>query len=317
MSRNLSLFFVILCFLMAGTLQAASVDQAKSYVQNRELARAKQELAGVLASDAADEEMAAALDLMASIAVEEQDYATAADMWGRLVADYPELGGELGAGTKLQLAEALLGREDVAATEPTAPAAPVVAVPAPVVEVPETVVTVPEPEPSSPAAPARQAAAVPAPESAPREVRAEEPVSPRVPGLVLVTVAGKPYDATQYSGDRLTTFLVERGVDAENPTGGIPVVESSAASLARMLEAVEDQGGESLAFLRVNFVSRQKIALEVYSPDGSLLWKEKVSGGTGHTGRVYSKTGANEKLLERFFDKLAERVGGPGLPVTR
>jgi len=67
----------------------------------------------------------------------------------------------------------------------------------------------------------------------------------------------------------------------------------------------------------VNFVSRQKIALEVYSPDGSLLWKEKVSGGTGHTGRVYSKTGANEKLLERFFDKLAERVGGPGLPVTR
>ena len=315
MSRNLSLSFVILCFLMAGTLQAASVDQAKSYVQNRELARAKQELAQVLASDAADEEMAAALDLMAAIAVEEWDYATAADLWERLVADYPERAAELGAATKLQLAEALLEREDVDVAAPTPSPSPVQA--APVEEVPAPAAAVPEAAQPIPATTAAEAEPAPAPETAPREKRAEEAVPPRVPGLVLVTVTGKPFDAAQYSGDRLTTFLVERGVNVENPTGGIPVVESSAASLARMLEAVEDRGAESLAFLRVNFVSRQKIALEVYSPDGSLLWKEKVSGGTGHTGRAYSKTGANEKLLERFFGKLAERVGGPGLPVTR
>lgn len=316
MSRNFILSITILGLFVAGALHAASVDQARNYIQNRELDQAKQELAKVLASDAGDEEMAAALDLMAAIAVEEWDYATAADLWTRLMADYPGWAEELGVATKLQLTEALLGRNDVITPEPAPSPPPVEAAPAPVQEAPAPVAAVPQVEEPTPATPAPESKPAPAPESIPQQVATSKPVSPRTPGLVLVAAAGKPYDAAEYSGAKLTAFLVGSGVNAESPTGGIPVVEDSATSLARMLETVEDQGAESLAFMRVNFQSWQRIAVEVYAPDGSLLWEERIRGGTGYTGRPYSKTGANEKLLERFLNKLAKRVGGPGLPVT-
>jgi hypothetical protein len=306
MSRKLILSITILGLSMTGVLQAASVEQAKSYLQNREVAQAKQELAQVLASDAADQEMAAALDLMASIAVGERDYSTAADFWERLVADYPGRAEELGAATKLQLAQALLGQEGVET------------VPEPAEEVPAAAVaTIPEPVEPSREATAEKAAPVPEPETAPREVRAEQAAAPRVPGLVLVAGTGKPYDAAQHAVAELATYLIDSGVNTELPTGGIPVVENAATSHMRLLEAVEERGAESLVFMRVNFSTVEKIAVEVYSPDGTLLWKERVSGGTGHTGRPYSKTGVNANLLERFLGKLAKRLGGPGLPVTQ
>jgi hypothetical protein len=289
MSRNLILSAVLLGLSVAGALEAASVEQAKKYIQNQDLAQAKQELAEVLASDTTDEEMASALDLMAAIAVEEWDYATAAQLWGRLVEEY-----------------ALLGQQEVErAPEPAeeVPAAPVAAVPEPVA-------------PSAESAPAEVAPA-PAPETTQREVRAGRPVAQKVPGLVLVAGTGKPYDAAQHAVSELATYLIESGVKTELPTGGIPVVESAATSMMRLLDAVEERGAESLAFMRVNFATVEKIVVEVYSPDGALLWKERVSGGTGHTGRPYSKTGVNKNLLERFLNKLAKRVGGPGLPVTQ
>jgi hypothetical protein len=306
MSRNLILSAVLLGLSVAGALEAASVEQAKKYIQNQDLAQAKQELAEVLASDTTDEEMASALDLMAAIAVEEWDYATAAQLWGRLVEEYPERAEELGAATKLKLAQALLGQQEVErAPEPAeeVPAAPVAAVPEPVA-------------PSAESAPAEVAPA-PAPETTQREVRAGRPVAQKVPGLVLVAGTGKPYDAAQHAVSELATYLIESGVKTELPTGGIPVVESAATSMMRLLDAVEERGAESLAFMRVNFATVEKIVVEVYSPDGALLWKERVSGGTGHTGRPYSKTGVNKNLLERFLNKLAKRVGGPGLPVTQ
>jgi hypothetical protein len=296
MSRNLILSAVLLGLSVAGALEAASVEQAKKYIQNQDLAQAKQELAEVLASDTTDEEMASALDLMAAIAVEEWDYATAAQLWGRLVEEYPERAEELGAATKLKLAQALLGQQEVErAPEPAeeVPAAPVAAVPEPVA-------------PSAESAPAEVAPA-PAPETTQREVRAGRPVAQKVPGLVLVEGTVKPYDAAQHAVSELATYLIESGVQTELPTGGIPVVESASASMMRLLDAVEG----------VNFATVEKIVVEVYSPDGALLWKERVSGGTGHTGRPYSKTGVNKNLLERFLNKLAKRVGGPGLPVTQ
>jgi len=142
-------------------------------------------------------------------------------------------------------------------------------------------------------------------------------VAPRIAGLVLVAGTGKPYDAAQHAVSELATYLIDSGVNTELPTGGIPVIESAATSMMRLLDAVEERGAESLVFMRVNFATVEKIAVEVYSPDGTLLWKERVSGGTGHTGRPYSKTGVNKNLMERFMNKLAKRIGGPGLPVTR
>lgn len=308
MSRRLILSAALLGLAMAGALEAASVDQAKIYIQNRDLAQAKQELAEVLASDTTDEEMAGALDLMAAIAVEELDYATASELWERLVTDYPERSEELGAATKLKLAQALLGQQEVErAPAPVveAPAAPVAAAPAPV-------------EPSTEAAPEKSAPLPPStPASPPEPVPAGQLEPPRVPGLVLVAGTGKPYDAAQHAVAELATYLIESGVKTELPTGGIPVVENSATAFARLLDAVDDRGAESLAFMRANFATWEKIVVEVYTPDGALLWKERVTGGTGHTGRPYSKTGVNANLMERFLEKLAKRVGGPGLPVTQ
>jgi tetratricopeptide (TPR) repeat protein len=306
MLRNVALSTVVIGFLMAGALHAASVDQAKTYLQNREVERARQELEEVLASDAADTEKAAALDLMASIAVEARDYATAADYWQRLLAAYPGRAEELGAATKLKLAEALIGQEaaekqrEPAPEEPTAPAP-----------------TMTEPEQPSPGPAAETAPPTPAPTPVPQAVRAQEPAAPRVPGLVLVAGTGKPYDAAQHAVAELATYLIENGVNTELPTGGIPVVESASTSMMRLLDAVEERGAESLVFMRVNFATVEKIVVELYSPDGALLWKVRVTGGTGHTGRPYSKTGVNENLMERFLEKFSKRVGGPGLPVSQ
>jgi hypothetical protein len=308
MSRNLVLSIGLLGLLTPGFVQAASVEQARSYIQNRDLAAAKQELELVVASDVGDQEMAAALDLLAAIAVEEFDYVRAADLWERLLTDYPERAEELGAATKLKLAQALIGQEErkmVPTPAEEVPPGPVAAVPEPVEPSTEA-----EPEKSAPLPP-------PAPTSPPEPVRAGELPPPRVPGLVLVAGTGKPYDAAQHAVAELATYLIESGVNTELPTGGIPVVETSGVALARLLDAVEDRGAESLAFMRANFATVEKIVVEVYSPDGALLWKERVSGGTGHTGRPYSKTGVNKNLMERFLSKLAKRVGGPGLPVSR
>lgn len=252
MSRNLILSTIFLCILTAGVVQAASVEQARSYIQDRDLARAKQELAQVLASDAADEEMAAALDLMAAIAVEERDYTSAADLWERLVTDYPKRAEELGAATKLLLAKALIGQEEVKMA------------PAPAAEVPAAPVA-PTPQAVAPSteATAEKAAPAPAPATAPQEVRAEKPAAPRVPGLVLVAGTGKPYEAAEHAVAELATYLIESGVNTELPTGGIPVVESATTSMMRLLEAVEDRGAESLVFMRVNFATVEKIAVEV------------------------------------------------------
>jgi hypothetical protein len=308
MSRNLILSITLLGLLMPGLVQAASVEQARTYIQSRELARAKQELEEVVASDAGDQEMAEALDLLAALAVEEFNYANAAELWERLLAEYPERAEELGAATKLKLAQALIGQEEQRIAPKPAeevPAAPVAAVPEPV-------------EPSTEAAPDKSAPISPPVPASPSEpVRSEELPPPRVPGLVLVAGTGKPYDAAQHAVSELATYLIESGVQTELPTGGIPVVESASASMMRLLDAVEDRGAESLAFMRVNFATVEKIVVEVYSPDGALLWKERVSGGTGHTGRPYSKTGVNKNLMERFLEKLAKRIGGPGLPVTQ
>ena len=96
---------------------------------------------------------------------------------------------------------------------------------------------------------------------------------------------------------------------------GFTVVVGARANGASWQRA-RDQGAASALLVDAEFPGRQKVSAQCYSPDGAQYWKTKVSGGTGWTGRDFSKTGVNVDLVERFKKKLTDLVGGPGLPVT-
>ena len=94
------------------------------------------------------------------------------------------------------------------------------------------------------------------------------------------------------------------------------MVQESKMVLPFLLQKGQENGAGSVLVFNAEFARMQKIVMECYLPEGVSLWKLKVSGGTGVKGRGYSKTGINENLVERFLEKLAEKIGGPGLPVT-
>ena len=94
------------------------------------------------------------------------------------------------------------------------------------------------------------------------------------------------------------------------------MVQESKMVLPFLLQKGQENGAGSVLVFNAEFARMQKIVMECYLPEGVSLWKLKVSGGTGVKGRGYSKTGINENLVERFLDKLTEKIGEPGLPVT-
>ena len=132
----------------------------------------------------------------------------------------------------------------------------------------------------------------------------------------MIAVRGKPYDAIVETNERVVAYLREQGVDAESATGGIPVVEQSEASLPALLLKGQQEAATSVLLLTANYASVQRIVLECYTPAGAKVWKVKVSGGTGWTGREDSKTGINYDLVDRFTEKMETRIGDSCLPVT-
>lgn len=290
---------------------AASLEQARNLESQGRRDAALEEIDLILASDAPPEEMAGALDLLGTIAVDEGDLHLAYESWHRMVGEYPALAKQLDATTKLKLVTSLMeakgmspqssasGREQ--APSPTTPAD----------SAPET----------STAEAAAENPAAAAPESAPSKGAAtaqgsQRPDPPPTTGKVLVAVSGKPYDAAVETGEIVIAFLRERGVDAVSATEGIPVVRDASALVPVMVQRVRDEGASSALLVDAEFPGRQKVSAECYSGDGAQFWKTKAVGGTGWTGRDFSKTGINVDLVERFTKKLSNRVGGPGLPVT-
>lgn len=291
--------------LVAGAAWSGSLEEARQLIQQGRHVSAAKELQEVIDSDSAgDDEKAQALDLLGNVAVAENDLALAQETWGRLLSDYAGEASRLGVETKLKLVAALMDAREVQpqATQPPGSPQPLPE-PSIVNDEPQPPATTPTPEPSTPAP-----TAAPAP-SGSRAVK--EPY-----GLVLVAGGGRPHDAAVEATNGVIENLRELGVNAKSATEGLPVVRDSKSLLPMMVQTAREQGAESILLVKAEFSSRQSVVAECYTPEGAELWKFKVTGGTGVTGREWTPTGINYDLVERFKEKLGKRAGGPGLPTT-
>ena len=310
MRRYPLLFLVVATLAVSLPVWSASLKDARQLHENGETEEALAAIESVLSSGADQTEKAEALDLLGTIAVDKGQLAMARQAWTRLAEEYPDYAGSHDTATKLSLVSALLQADEAPSSTDIVPEKTVddeAEVPAVVKEV----------EPEVPAAaPARPA---PAPEASTPVASTPSPTAPAAAessGVVLVAARGKPHDAVRELSDRIVEFLRGEGVDALSATGGIPVVEDSKMVLPMLLQKGQQDSAGSVLLLSADFVSMQKVALDCYAPAGAKLWKVKVSGGTGWKGRPYSKSGITEELAERFLEKLFEKIGGPGLPIT-
>jgi hypothetical protein len=284
---------------------SASLEEAHQLHEEGKTQEALAAIEGVLSSNAAEAEKAAALDLLGTIAVDEGQLALAKQAWARLVDEYPDYAGSHDTATKLSLVSALLKTEAAPAANQFDPREPA-----------EEETTV------APVAPTRLEQDSPAAEAAPATVPAAAAPSPTATaakessGVVLVAARGKPHDAVREFSRRIVEFLREGGVNAESATGGIPVADDSKMVLPMLLQKGQQDSAGSVVFVTADFASLQKVALDCYTPEGVKLWKMKVSGGTGWKGRPYSVSGVTEELAERFLEKLQKKIGQPGLPIT-
>jgi len=285
------LLLIVVALAMSMPAWSASLEEARQLHEEGKTQEALAAIEGVLSSNAAETEKAAALDLLGTIAVDEGQLALAKQAWARLVDEYPDYAGSHDTATKLSLVSALLKTETAPAAEPSPATAP-----APVIVEPT-----PAPEPGKPAVTPPSPAAAESTESS---------------GVVLVAARGKPHDAVREFSRRIVEFLREGGVNAESATGGIPVADDSKMVLPMLLQKGQQDSAGSVVFVTADFASLQKVALDCYTPEGVKLWKMKVSGGTGWKGRPYSVSGITEELAERFLEKLQKKIGEPGLPIT-
>ncbi|MGB5660682.1 MAG: hypothetical protein WBO54_14470 [Thermoanaerobaculia bacterium] len=312
MPRSKILAVLALYWATAALVQAASVEEARQLYQNGDELAARGVLIEILALETDETVRAQALDLVGMIAVDEGDLDLAAAVWKKLISDFPDSPEATEAKTKLSLATDL-GEARAAAPEADRDGAPV-----------EAEKTAPAPGPMPAVKPADQVASQPKEEAEPaQEAEPAEPAAPAAPkqrapqtDLVLVAGRGKPHDGAQRAAEVIIEHLQSRGVAAESATKGVPVVEKSTMVIPALLRQVEEEGANGLLLVTSNFESVAKVVVECYTPEGTLAWKKKVSGGTGWKGRPYSASGMNETLVERVLDKLDGQVGGPCLAVS-
>ena len=312
LGKNQVFTALFLVSILTAPVWAGSLDEAKSLEAQGRRDSALEVLDEILGSDASAEEKAGALDLLGTIAVDEGDLQLAYQSWNRLVDEYPDFAQPFGAATKLTLVTSLMkATGESPLTQAEAPTTPTPVTPTSPPAPPETkadAASVGEKAPATePAAPTKPQPATPS---------SQRPDPPLADGTVLVAVSGKPYDAAVQTGEAVIAFLRERGVNAVTATEGIPVVRDASSLVPVMVQRIRDEGASSALLIDADYPGRQKVSAQCYSPDGAQFWKTKVVGGTGWTGRDYSKTGINEDLVERFNKKLSDLIGGPGLPVT-
>jgi hypothetical protein len=305
MSRSKTLALMLLCWAIAGTALAATLEEARRLYREGEDLAAREQLLEILALESDGMVRASALDLLAMMAVDRGDLELAAAVWEKLISDFPDSPEAEEARTKQSLATDLAElRSEQPRTATTVPG----------VEAPSS-----EPSPRPEAAP-READTAPPPvatEAAATLATAEPAARGAQSKLVLVAGRGTPHDGAQRAAEVVIGHLQSRGVSAESATKGVPVVERSDLVLPALLQHLQLQDGGSLLVVSSDFETLERIVVECYTPEGVLAWKKKVTGGTGWKGRPYSATGMNEKLVERMLDKLDEQVGGGCLPLSR
>lgn len=112
---------VLVCSIVCWSWSASaqSLDKAKLLYANKLYEDAKKELVAIAVSAAAEEDRAAALDLLGTIAIDEGNYEAAIANWTQLIERYPASAEARAAGGKLPLAKKL------AASVPSEGASPV------------------------------------------------------------------------------------------------------------------------------------------------------------------------------------------------
>lgn len=286
MSRARNPIVMALVMALSTFASAADLEKARELYEEGRSVAAVRELQGVIDSDASHQVKAAALDLLGDIAVDEEDYASARDAWSRLLTEFPGEAASYAASTKLKLVSRILGAQEPAA--------------------------VAQPEPTR----AAELSGIGTVESGSDPPRTVAEVATENRGLVLVAGGGRPHDAAVEATQAIIDLLRQRGVDAVSATEGIPVVRDASSLVPMLVQQAKEQGAASALLLQAEFTSRQKMLLECFSPDGVALWRLKETGGTGVTGREWSESGINYKLLERLLDELSEKIGASGLPQT-
>lgn len=105
-----------LLFLLSSTPAAASVEKARLFYDAKLLDDAKRELIETIASNAVDNEKAAALHLLGTIAVDEKNYDLTLMSWGDLIARYPTTADAREVEGKLPLVRSLVEQSAKPAT---------------------------------------------------------------------------------------------------------------------------------------------------------------------------------------------------------
>jgi len=118
MIRGTTFCLILLIFAHAPSAHAQSLDKAKLLYANKLYDEAKRELVAVAVSEAPEQERAAALDLLGSIAVDEGHYEAAVSNWEQLIAKYPDSPEAHEAQGKLPLARKLLSAGRAPAASP-------------------------------------------------------------------------------------------------------------------------------------------------------------------------------------------------------
>jgi hypothetical protein len=114
--RSLKNLLLTSVALFTVTASAASIERAKMLHANKLFDDAKKEAIAVVFSDCKDTEKADALHLLGSIAVDQEQYATAADNWTELIRRFPTSTAAMEARAKMPLVKKLIDAQSAAST---------------------------------------------------------------------------------------------------------------------------------------------------------------------------------------------------------
>ncbi len=132
-------------------------------------------------------------------------------------------------------------------------------------------------------------------------------------GLVLVGSFGTPFSAAEETGIKVQDALAEAGVETRFFTSAAEALRGDDAVLALLIKEAREAGADSVLWVRSRWGFREFVQISAFRvADGSLLWKEKVTGGLAHRSEEITPV-----ILDKALAKLAPRIGGPGLPVSQ
>lgn len=227
-------------------------------------------------SEATERSRADALRWLGRVEVASRNWEAALEAYRELASEFPQSEAARDAATELALLEALAGRADLEA---------------------------PAGEPAEPGVP------TPPPAATTTAAGSEAPaVAPESVGGALVGSFGRPFNSAEEAGEQVRQFLAENGIDTAFEATASQALRGGDAVVAYLIERARALGRPSILMVRSRWGFREFAEVTCYSSDGALLWKDKATGDRGWRDET-----VKPKLMERLFNKLQKRLGGPGL----